>query len=73
MKQFIDRFKQLNKWQKLAVCISSLLALIACTFLPSCSSVRAGYIRTREIEQKDSTYILYSQTITTIKSYNHGR
>lgn len=73
MKQFLEHFKQLNKWQKLAVYISSLLALIACTLLSSCSSIRAGYIRTREIEQKDSTYVLYSQTIITTKSYNYGR
>lgn len=48
-----------------------LLLLTACTvvtiLLSSCSVTRAGYIRSRDIYQRDSTYIQYSPLASTVK------
>jgi hypothetical protein len=54
----------------LRVIISLLLVascIITALILSSCSATRAGYIRSRDIYQHDSTYILYSPFAGTVK------
>nr|CDL65762.1 unnamed protein product [uncultured bacterium] len=72
MDSFKDFFKNLNKWQKLTFVICLFAFSVAALLLTeSCSGTRFGYTRHRDIFQSDSTYIVYSQTLT--KSYTYGR
>lgn len=46
-------------WKGLVVLFLVCIAAFVYSLVSSCSSVKAGYTRTRDIQQYDSTYVHY--------------
>lgn len=61
MQKIIDFLKKYG-WKGLVVLICGAICAFLLTSVNSCSSIKAGYERTRYIESVDSTYIHYKPT-----------
>lgn len=61
MQKIIDFLKKYGKEGLAVLVLGSLCAYLLST-VTSCSTIRAGYQRTRYIESVDSTYIHYKPT-----------
>lgn len=61
MQKIIEFLKKYS-WKGLIVLILGAVCLFLLTTVNSCSTIRAGYERTRYIESVDSTYIHYKPT-----------
>lgn len=57
-KKIVSFFKDYG-WKGLVALILVALGAFVVSLVSSCSSVRAGYTRTRDIQQYDSTYVRY--------------
>lgn len=61
MQKIINFLKEYG-WKGLWILFILGLGIVALNSLSSCSTIRAGYERTRYIESVDSTYIHYKPT-----------
>lgn len=61
MQKIIDFLKKYG-WKGLIVLVLGAVCAFLLTTVNSCSTIRAGYERTRYIESVDSTYIHYKPT-----------
>lgn len=61
MQKIIEFLKKYG-WKGLVVLVLGAICAFLLTSVNSCSTIRAGYERTRYIESVDSTYIHYKPT-----------
>lgn len=66
MQKIVDFLKRYG-WKGLVVIILGACCAYLLTTVTSCSTVRAGYERTRYIESVDSTYIHYKPTAQNVE------
>lgn len=75
MQKIIDFLKKYG-WKGLVVLVLGAFCAFLLTTVNSCSTIRAGYERTRYIESVDSTYIHYkpvSDNVLKLESYARAR